>query len=118
MKKELAFIESQMESTGGIGDGTPRGTDVSDKTGRIAALLADQKAQYEYIVTESLKIRSDIENTINQVEDPLHAQLLYNRYIKCMSWRKVAEAIHISEDHTRGRLHKAALLAVEEIIAN
>lgn len=115
MKKELDTIEAQMETTGGIGDGMPRGTDISDKTGRLASMLADLKSQYEWITAESWLIRKDIEATINQVEDPLQSRLLYDRYIQGMSWRDVANEIHMDEVYTRGRLHGSALEAVRKI---
>lgn len=115
MKKELDTIEAQMETTGGIGDGTPRGSDISDKTGRLASMLADLKSQYEWITAESWLIRKDIETTINQVEDPLQSRLLYDRYIQDMSWRDVANEIHMDEVYTRGRLHGSALEAVRKI---
>lgn len=115
MKKELDTIEAQMETTGGIGDGTPRGSDISDKTGRLAATLADLKLQYEWITAESWKIRHDIEQTINQVEEPIQSRLLYDRYIQDMSWREVANDIHMDEVYTRGRLHGSALESVRKI---
>ena len=116
MKKEIQFIEAQIESTGGINDGMPRGTDVSDKTGRIAAMLADQKGQYEWTLVESIKKKQEIENTINQVEDPILARLLYDRYIENMSWKETAKDLPASESYTRGDLHKKALAAVTELI--
>ncbi len=115
MKRELMAIEAQMESISGISDGMPHGTDISDKTGRIAAILADLKEQYEWTLTESIKKRREIERVINMVENATQAKLLYDRYILDMSWGQVAKDIHVSKEHTKGYLHKKALESVEKI---
>ena len=114
-KKELEYIEAQIESMGGLGDGMPRGTNVSDRTGNLAALIAESKKTYEHVLAESLRIRRNIEATVNAVEDPLQSRLLYERYIECKPWRVIAGDMIMDEVYVRGRLHGRALESVRKI---
>lgn len=116
MKKELEYIEAQIESMGGSGNGMPRGSDVSDRTGNIAVLMAESKQDYEHVLMESLRIRRNIERTINAVEDPLQSRLLYERYVECKPWRVIASDMIMDEVYVRGRLHGRALEAVRKIL--
>ena len=115
MEKELEYIEAQIESMSGSGDGMPRGTDVSDRTGNLAVLIAESKKSYEHVLAESLRIRRNIEATVNAVEDPLQSRLLYERYIECKPWRVIAGDMIMDEVYVRGRLHGRALEAVRKI---
>lgn len=115
MEKELEYIKAQIESMSGSGDGMPRGTDVSDRTGNLAVLIAESKQDYEHVLAESLRIRRNIEATVNAVEDPLQSQLLYERYIECKPWRTIASDMIMDEVYVRGRLHGRALESVRKI---
>lgn len=115
MQKELEYIEAQVESIGGANDGMPRGSDISDKTGNLATIIAESKRGYEHVMTESLRIRRNIESTINAVEDPLQSRLLYERYVECKPWRVIAGDMIMDEVYVRGRLHGRALESVRKI---
>ena len=116
MDSELQYIEAQIQSISGSGDGMPRGTDISDRTGNIAVMLADAKEDYEYVRAEALRVRRSIESVINMVEDPLQSRCLYERYINCKEWKDVADSIPISESYAKGRLHGNALESVRRIL--
>lgn len=115
MEKELEYIKAQIESMSGSGDGMPRSTDVSDRTGNLAVLIAESKQDYEHVLAESLRIRRNIEATVNAVEDPLQSRLLYERYIECKPWRVIAGDMIMDEVYVRGRLHGRALESVRKI---
>lgn len=115
LRREIEAIESQIG--GNVhGDGTPHGSGVSDLTGALAAELADAKKAYIIAETDAWRKRLEIVQTINAVKDSVHSLLLYDRYVRLMRWDEVAEDIHSNESYTRGRLHGAALKAVQEII--
>lgn len=115
LRREIEAIESQIG--GNVhGDGTPHGSGVSDLTGALAAELADAKKAYIIAETDAWRKRLEIVQTINAVKDSVHSLLLYDRYVRLMRWDEVAEDIHANESYTRGRLHGAALKAVQEIL--
>ena len=117
-ESELEYIEAQIQSISGSGDGMPRGTDISDRTGNIAVLLADQRACVEAVKAEAVRARLNVARVINAVENPLQSQLLYDRYILNMSWAEVADDIHVVEGYAKGRLHGNALESVRRILGN
>lgn len=112
---EIEAYEAQIES-GAHSDGLPRGSDVSDVTGRIASALADIKSAYEWARYETWQKRREIVETINKVDNADHARVLYSKYILLKKWSDIAQDIYRSEAYTRGRLHADALRAVDKII--
>lgn len=115
LRQEIEAIEAQIG--GNVqGNGTPHGSGVSDLTGTLATELADAKKAYIIAEADAWRKRLEIVQTINAVRDSVHSLLLYDRYVRLMRWDEVASDIHASEAYTRGRLHGAALKAVQEMI--
>lgn len=115
LRREIESIEARLGASV-RNDGMPHGSGVSDLTGALAAELADTKAAYEYAEYEAWMKRREIVSTINRISEPLKSKLLYDRYILMMRWYKVAADIHADESYTRGRLHDAALTALEQLL--
>ena len=113
IEREIEAIEATIGGNT-AGDGTPHGSGVSDKTGALAAELADIKKAYEIAKYDAWRKRKEIVDVINTLDNPMHAQLVYDRYVLFMRWAEIAEDIFANEAYTRGRLHGAALLAVDE----
>lgn len=88
---------------------------LSDPTAQLAVRLADLKTHKETIRALAWQKREEIAELIADVPDTLQSRLLYDRYIKLMTWREVAEDIYVSEEYARGRLHAAALTSAERI---
>ena len=97
-------------------DGMPRGSDISDRTGRLAVQLAEISSRLEMMIADALSLRYEIENVIQSVEAPEQSRLLYDRYILFKDWREIADALHFDEVYTRGKLHLKALQSVEKIV--
>ena len=114
---EITALEAQIGSNNVLGDGTPHGSGVSDKTGRLASELADIMTEYSDALARAWQKRAEIVATINEVADPVQSSLLYAKYIQLKRWHEVAEQIHMNEVYTRGRLHGAALRSVDAILA-
>lgn len=111
----IADIEAQIESVQGSGDGSPRGSGISDRTGRLAAQHADMVAWRMNLVYESNDIRDEIEKVIYKVEDEDCLTILYDRYIAGMTWEETAQDIYRSPTYTRGALHARALQMAEKV---
>lgn len=117
LQSEIDTIMASAESAATIGDGTPHGSGTSDKVAQLAVRLADLRTDYERKIVELWGKRAEIVDTIRSVPDPLHSQLLYDRYVMLMRWDEVAKDIHADESYTRGRLHGTALLQVDVILS-
>ena len=115
IRHEIEAIEAQIGGRA-QNDGTPHGSGVSDATGTLAATLADIKNEYAIAEAQAWRKRREIVSVINDVTDSWQSRLLYARYIKFRRWWQVAREIHANESYTRGRLHDAALEAVEKIL--
>ena len=97
-------------------EGTPHGTKISDRTGTIAAELADQKDRRLEMIAEAWKIRDEVETVILSVEDPIRSRVLYDRYVQLMTWDEIAEDIHYSREHVISVIHSRALQDVGELL--
>lgn len=115
IRLEIEAIEAQI---GGRAqdDGTPHGSGVSDITGTLAAELADIKKAYAIAEADAWRKRREIVEVINAVEDTLQGRVLYERYIRLKRWEQIARDLPANESYTRGRLHGAALNAVDRIL--
>lgn len=113
---EIEKIEATIETTSFDSDGMPRGTAISDKTGRLAVQLADMKLKHETLIINAFVIREQIEDVIRSVPDPLQSRLLYMRYVTGDDWQTIADALGFEETYTRGRFHDKALRSAEVFI--
>ena len=63
------------------------------------------------------KIKSEVSNAVNAVENPVHRQLLQLRYLQYCKWERIAEKMGFSDKWVRTRLHNDALSDVRKYIA-
>lgn len=92
-KEESSKLQDRIESTGKWLDGMPRGSDISDKVGNLAAALADARTM---VVVKELEIQTQrrrIIDYIDKIEDSLLRQIVFYRCISCMEWKEVANSI-------------------------
>lgn len=113
--EDIESIESEIGAKS-IGDGGGVQTsEVTDPTAKLAVQLADIRIHKDSIRAVAWQRREEIVRVIDGVQDTLQSRLLYDRYIKLMTWREVAEDIYVSEEYARGRLHAAALTSAERM---
>lgn len=84
--------------------GSSRNKDLSDFLVRIEKL----QEEIENKITESLRIRTEIEEHIIEMENENEALVLRMRYIDLMDWTRISHRMKYSKRHTL-RIHKAAL---------
>ena len=102
-------------------DGMPRGSDLGDTTGNLAARISDLKIKSSALLALKLQEKHEIIDTLMQLKNPDHMALLMNRYImltnnELTAWHEVARRLYVSENYARGRLHSAALIELERIL--
>lgn len=129
LKREIEFYEEEikneretMDSVSIMLDGLPRGTDISDRTGRLAARLADmmnecleRKIEAENRQREIIEIFNEFEP--QGIKEHNAKKVLFWRYIKCKSAKETAEELHFDLSYIHALTSKG-LERLEEITKN
>lgn len=76
-------------------DGQPRGSGVSDPTGKAGATMATISSRIDDLLVRLLDLRDEIERAIEHLP-PRERMLMRYYYIDCMTWEQVAERMHYS----------------------
>lgn len=91
-KKKLLRLEADILPSG-INDNLSYGAGISDKTGRIAAEIADLKAIISAKIEQTMHERSRLERYIADIDDSLTRQIFALRFVDGLSWRQIAFSI-------------------------
>ena len=110
--------ETAITSTASSLDGMPRGTDLSDKTGRLASTMADKQNEYYWAKVDAFHIMCEVSEAIGRVHDEEYMWLLTMRYIRGYTWERIAVEMDRTYQWVAGPLHGNALKAFEEIMGN
>ena len=111
-EQRIDELRTEAETLSSNTDGMPRGTGVSDKTGRLAVLIADLAMKTIDLRERKWVVRIEIENTINQVGGH-EAEVLHKRYIERLRWEEIAREMNYSRQNVLV-LHGKALKQIEE----
>ena len=76
----------------------PSGSDVSDPTGSIGAMLADLSARIKDLEDRVDAGDKAVREFANSIADERVQMAVQMRFISCMTWPKVAEYLGISSD--------------------
>ena len=115
LEQEIANLyESTISAP--IGDGQPRGTDISDSTGKLASKIADMKSETEYLWEQQQRIRRRVESVLLRLEDTNDFRVCWKRYIDLKTWDEIAEEMDFTTARTVQRIHGRALLEVQKIL--
>lgn len=117
LSREKEELEEELGSINVNLDGMPRGTDISDRTGNLAAKLTDYYMKCIDLRSEAWDKRKEIESVIDTLDNVQHIELLKLRYIYRMKWEKIAVEIDLSWRHTH-RMHHMALTEIGKKIRN
>ena len=108
--------ETEAEKLGaiqsGVGDGTPRGTQIGKPVEQLAIELADKWFDWKTAEIEALRMRKEIFDLIKTVPG-VGRDVLYYRYIVGKSWLEVGKAVGYSKSRAHD-IHNKAL----EFLAN
>lgn len=116
MQATIDKIQAQI-GKGPQSDGLPRGSGLSDQTGRLASQLADAKIRQSRILAEAIDRAAEIQDAIFRVEDVIYMTLLYDRYILLKPWTDITDDLNMrNEQYVRGKLHSIALHEIEEVL--
>ena len=63
----------------------------NDKMGELVAKIDDKQRKLQKEVDKYIDFRTKVEKEINALEDSNYSRVLYNRYIRNMTWDNIAE---------------------------
>ena len=122
LTKKIAVLERDLtelaEEASGVSinlDGMPHGTDVSDRTARLAVKIADYYDNRRKLREQAWDKRREIAETIEKLPNINHVELLKLRYIHRMTWEHITVEIDKSWTQTH-RLHHIALQELAKIL--
>lgn len=116
VEKDLKEIREERAAISINLDGMPRGTEISERTAKLAVKIADMECELIDMRSEAWSIRMDIIRTLGKLTSPTHFQLLHFRYIEDYKWERIAVEMNYSYQWVAGTLHDHALHEVEQII--
>lgn len=90
-----------------IQDGMPHGSSCMDLS-EYAAQLDEQLTELKNQMEQRIKIRREITQKIEKMEDETEKTVLRLRYIHWLRWEQIAERMGYSQEHAQ-RIHKKAL---------
>lgn len=113
---EIEELWNQLTSTTSSSDGMPKGT-VQDRQTKLHAIMADKLQAKRKKKAEAEELMAEILEVIDKVSDPVHRQLLFERYIQAKEWVAITQDLmYESEEYVRGKLHGKALNEVSFIM--
>lgn len=113
--EELKELNAEVDSININLDGMPHGTEISDKTGRLATRLAEMSDKLIDAKIEAWKARQEINDVILRVDDRNLAHILRRRYIDGKTWEEISVEMNCTYRWTT-ELHGRALQKVKKII--
>ena len=123
LEEDIMTLEATIGSVPATRDkDMPRAHGTRNTTEDTLVRLIDLKRDKELMLYKANITAAEISGVIEgmaHMDDPnaaTYMALLYDRYIKCMSWDDVAAAIQYDRHYTRGALHGRALRAISPLI--
>lgn len=84
------------------GDGTGGSSGPSDRVGKMAGQIADEKAELERMKEEFAQAAEKALSVLNCLDNPLEREILAKRYIAGFSWEGIAD----KTGYSIGWIHK------------
>ena len=114
MEERLFELESSAERITPVLSDMPKGSSrVTDSRAEIITAILDLEAEINYQVAQSHINSAKIENEIHIKQlTGREATVIRLRYINCLKWPQILEALGCTEQHMH-RIHAAALKRLE-----
>lgn len=118
--KKIESLKEQLESLREIEQSVksqqlsdmPKGNNRHKDLSDLMVKLEDLQAQIAGTITESCKIKLEIEEALWKLEDPEEARVLRFRYIYFMDWGELGGMMGYSSRQAQ-RIHKAAIKKIK-----
>lgn len=93
-REKIASLEAAARYLSPAGDGTSGRPGPSDRTGKMAGQIADEKAELERMEEKYSQAVAEAAEVLSGLSDPLEREVLTKRYIAGMKWEMVAKSMN------------------------
>lgn len=83
-----------------------------DRLGDTVACIIDLEKEIQEMVQDAIKQRRIIANQIDEVDDEIHCNVLYKRYVLGKKFKDISVELNITMDHLF-RVHRKAMRTFE-----
>lgn len=90
-REKIACLEEAARYLSPVGDGVGGSPGPSDRVGKLAGQIVDEKAELERMEEEFAQAVTEAVEVLSGLSDPLEREVLTKRYIAGMKWETVAE---------------------------
>lgn len=108
--RERKSIEDMACSIGGMGDGMPHGSGVSDKVGNAAARLVDIQEEIAGRVADYAEARNRLSVALEELPTAEY-KVLYLRYVKGLKWADIEQELGYSS----AQVHRIKRKAIKRL---
>lgn len=112
IREEIVYWESKAQKVTASWSAVPSGGKGSDKVQTGAIKVAELRESLMDKINQLAAVRIEIERAIGTVQDDTQRRLLRLRYIKGMTWERIAVEMHYGYQWVC-KLHGRALLLIE-----
>lgn len=114
-EEQIAELQEQLVSISAPLNPDKVSTGASDKVSALVSRLVDLQSDLEAELFNLVAAKRSILDTVGRLEDPNHMELIYMRYVQCLTWKAISAEMGYSVQWV-WRLHGQALLAVADLI--
>ena len=112
LSEQLESLRALRDNVTGSGDGV-RPAGVTDRTGRVASMIADIEQLLEAEIADALRIKTRVLKMISGLTDADQYAVIYAKYIDGKSWTEIANSLYMSRNRAH-RLHNSAIEALKK----
>lgn len=113
LEEELLYWRSKSEKMTRAMSGMPSGSGGEDQVSGSVEKIMELENRLEDKLSRMVKQRNEIEKIIDSLPEQ-QKQILYARYISCLTWDQVSQKMHFDYRWVL-RLHKKALQAISKL---
>ncbi len=110
-REKIACLEEAARYLSPVGDGAGSSPGPSDRVGKMAGQIADEKAKLEQLKGEFAQAAERASSVLNWLENPLEREILAKRYIAGFSWEGIAD----KTGYSIGWIHKTKKAAYRNL---
>lgn len=107
-REKIACLEAAARYLSPAGDGIGGGSGPSDRVGKMAGQIADERAELERMEERYFQTMTKATEILEQLSNPLEREILAKRYIAGLNWEQISRKMNYSASGIH-RIKKAAL---------
>lgn len=107
-REKIACLEEAARYLSPAGDGIGRGSGHSDRVGKMAGQIADEKEELERMEEGYSQAVAEAAGALSGLTDPVEREVLTKRFIAGLNWKQISQNMKYSASGIH-RIKKSAL---------